>query len=197
MPTPSSSPTLPTPPTLHALTRAFATTGRLDAILLRPGRDLQVQSVAEVQAIAGRGLDGDRHAERAARSADGGKRQVTLIQAEHLPLIAAWAGRASVDPALLRRNLVISGINLLAARSPLQRHPLRLRIGGAVVLLLTGPCDPCSKMEAALGPGGYNAMRGHGGMTAQVEAGGTIAVGDRVWIDADEAMDIREDPEPR
>lgn len=183
--------TPPAPATLHALTRAFATSGRLDAILLRPGRDLPVQAVADALAIAGRGLGGDRHAERAARSADGGKRQVTLIQAEHLPLIAAWAGRAAVDPALLRRNLVISGVNLVAARSPLARHPLRLRIGASVVLQLTGPCDPCSKMEAALGRGGYNAMRGHGGMTALVEAGGPIALGDRVWIDDD---DTREDP---
>ena len=190
---PAPSPT----PTLQTLTRAFATAGRLDAILLRPARDAPVQSVQQAEAVAGRGLGGDRHAAQAPRSTDGGKRQVTLIQAEHLPLIAAWAGRASVDPALLRRNLVISGLNLLAARSPLARHPLRLRIGDSVVLRLTGPCDPCSKMEAALGPGGYNAMRGHGGMTALVEAGGTIALGDRVWIDAEEAMDIREDPEPR
>jgi MOSC domain-containing protein YiiM len=192
---------MPMPPTaqpsLHALTRAFATNGRIDTILLRPGREMPVQAVAEALAIAGRGLTGDRHAERAPRSADGGKRQVTLIQAEHLPLIAAWAGRASVDPALLRRNLVISGVNLVAARSPLARHPLRLRIGASVILQLTGPCDPCSKMEAALGRGGYNAMRGHGGMTAQVEAGGPIALGDRVWIVGDEDADIREDPESR
>jgi MOSC domain-containing protein YiiM len=180
--------------TLHALTRAFATSGRLEAILLRTGRDLPVRSVPDALAITGRGLAGDRHAERASRSADGGKRQVTLIQAEHLPLIAAWAGRAAVDPALLRRNLVIGGLNLVAARSPLARHPLRLRIGTSVVLQLTGPCDPCSKMEAALGPGGYNAMRGHGGMTAMVEAGGPIALGDRVWIGEE---DIREDPESR
>ena len=188
---------LTAPPTLHALTRAFATHGRLDAILLRPGRELPVQAVAEALAVAGRGLHGDRHAERATRSADGGKRQVTLIQAEHLPLIAAWAGRASVDPTLLRRNLVISGINLVAARSPLARHPLRLRIGASVILQLTGPCDPCSKMEAALGRGGYNAMRGHGGVTAMVDTGGPIALGDRVWIDANEDTDIREDPESR
>jgi MOSC domain-containing protein YiiM len=184
-------------PSLHALTRAFASHGHLDAILLRPGRDLPVQAVAEALAVPGRGLTGDRHAERAPRSADGGKRQVTLIQAEHLPLIAAWAGRASVDAALLRRNLVIAGLNLVAARSPLARHPLRLRIGASVILQLTGPCDPCSKMEAALGRGGYNAMRGHGGMTAMVEAGGRIALGDRVWVDANEDTDIREDPEPR
>jgi MOSC domain-containing protein YiiM len=79
----------------------------------------------------------------------------------------------SIDPGLLRRNLVVSGINLLA----LQRAQFRI---GSVVLEGTGPCHPCSRMEAALGPGGYNAMRGHGGITAKVITPGEIKVGDAV-----------------
>ncbi|MEL7345630.1 MAG: MOSC domain-containing protein, partial [Pseudomonadota bacterium] len=95
------------------------------------------------------------------------------MQAEHLPVIAALAGHAQIAPATLRRNLVISGLNLANWRDKC------LTIGD-VTLRLTIPCAPCSRMEEALGHGGYAAMRGHGGWCAEVLAPGTIAIGDTV-----------------
>ena len=164
---------------LRDLARRFSRNGRVEAIYLRPARDAPVASVRSVLALEGRGLEGDRSA-KGPRA--GHKRQVTLIQSEHLPVIASLMGLSSVDAASLRRNIVVSGVNLAAARSLFADQVIRLHLGDAVVLAVTGPCDPCSRMEAALGSGGWNAMRGHGGMTARIEAGGSIAVGDLVEI---------------
>lgn len=166
---------------LRELTSLWPRRGHLEAILLRPARDAPMLVVDTVTAIAGRGLQGDRTAARRAASPGGGKRQVSLLQAEHLPLIASWAGLPALDATRLRRNLVISGLNLLSVRSPFADQLVHLHLGDEVVLELAGPCDPCSKMEAALGPGGYNAMRGHGGLTARVLQGGELRRGCAVW----------------
>ncbi|WP_137719728.1 MOSC domain-containing protein [Methylobacillus flagellatus] len=164
---------------LRALTSRFPHAGRLELILLRPERRRPVLIAESVQAIAGAGLQGDRMAANPSRHAGGSKRQVTLIQAEHLPAIAAFLGQAEVDPRLLRRNLLVSGLNLLAARSLFEDQPLRLQVGQAL-LEITGPCEPCSHMEEVLGSGGYNAMRGHGGLNARIVQGGTLRCGDVV-----------------
>ena len=141
--------------------------GRVVWIGLRIARRGPIDSVDAAVLDPAEGLVGDRYAGRS------GNRQVTLIQAEHLPLIGGYLGRDAATPAQLRRNLVVAGLNLLAVREG------RLRIGTAL-LQMTGPCHPCSRMEEELGPGGYNAVRGHGGLTARVLDGGTVRVGDAV-----------------
>jgi MOSC domain-containing protein YiiM len=155
---------------LGELRSTFPRPGRVTWIGLRPGRGEPVEVVTTATAEVGSGLVGDRWTPR--RGGEG-RRQVTLIQAEHIPVVAALVGR-DVDPAELRRNVVVEGINLAALVD------VPIAIGGDVVVELTGPCAPCSKMEAALGPGGYNAMRGHGGWNARVLRAGTIGVGDEV-----------------
>jgi MOSC domain-containing protein YiiM len=147
---------------LHDLPRA----GSVVWIGVRPEHGAAVIELDEVLAIEGRGLDGDV----VVRGKGGGARQVTLVQAEHLPVIAALAGVAAVSPAALRRNLLVAGLNLAAlART-------RFAIG-EVVLVGTGPCAPCGYMDKAIGPLGFQATRGHGGITARVEKGGVISRG--------------------
>jgi len=144
--------------------------GRVEWIGLRPARREPIVSVASVELLAGRGLAGDRYARL-----DGG-RQVTLITAESLATIASHLGRVDVAPEELRRNLVVRGINLLALKGR------RFRVGGAE-LEYAGECHPCSRMEEVLGPGGYNAMRGLGGITARVVSAGPVRVGDAIRVD--------------
>ncbi len=111
------------------------------------------------------GILGDRYSRTA------GARQVTLIQSEHLAAIASHVGRSNVRPDDLRRNVVTHGINLVALKEK------RFRIG-SVILETTGECHPCSRMEEILGIGGYNAVRGLGGITARIIKSGTVNVGD-------------------
>ena len=146
----------------------FPHPGRLDWIGVRGQRRGPVLVVGEAMARTGVGLVGDHY-----KSGGKGSRQVTLIQAEHLPVIAALLGRQGLDPGMLRRNLVVSGINLLALKG------LRFRIG-STLLEGTGLCYPCSRMEEVLGPGGYNVMRGHGGLTARILQGGVLRLDDPV-----------------
>ena len=164
---------------LRALTRSFSRDGRLEFIFLRPARRAPVLSVREARALIGRGLEGDRSTIAQPSKPNGSKRQVTLIQAEHLPVIAALAAMNTIAPEILRRNLVVSGLNLLAAKSLFKDQQLVLRIG-AVTLEITGPCEPCSRMDEVLGSGGYNIMRGHGGLTARVLEQGFLRIGDAV-----------------
>jgi MOSC domain-containing protein YiiM len=143
------------------------TRGTVSWISVRPGRAENVKVLPQVMAVEQQGLEGDRY-----RSI-GGSRQVTLIQEEHLHAMGSILKRPPVDPSLLRRNIVVKGINLLALKGR------RFRIGDAL-LEYSGECHPCSRMEENLGEGGYNAMRGHGGITARVISFGLIRVGDAV-----------------
>lgn len=157
---------------LHAMRTRFPRAGRLEHILLRPERRAAMRQVDQTHATPGVGLQGDRRG-RGRAPDPAAPRQVTLLQAEHLTAIAALSGLPWVDPGLLRRNLIVSGINLLGLVDQ------RFRIG-EVLLEGSGPCQPCGRMEEALGPGGYAAMRGHGGITARILEGGVLRVADPV-----------------
>lgn len=153
--------------TLAELQATWVQNGRLVWIGLRPAYRQDIIETEQAMLIAGKGIQCDHYAEHT----DTGKRQITLIQAEHLPVIAKLCGCNAINPRQLRRNLLVSGINLLTLKDKVFRL-------GEAVLEGTGECHPCSRMEENLGRGGYNAVRGHGGITARIIQGGKITVGD-------------------
>ena len=148
-------------------TRHFV--GRVEWIGTAPEKGAPQEVKQSVELVGGAGIVGEHHFRENSPS----KRQVTLIQHEHFPVVAALMGRDNVDPGDLRRNIVVSGINLASL------HSQTFSIGEAV-LQGTGDCVPCSLMEKTVGIGGYAAMVGHGGITCVVVEGGKVAIGDSV-----------------
>ena len=144
--------------------------GNVEWIGVRTKKKDDLLVVQSIKVKKGTGIVGDHF-----MGSLSGKRQVTLIQKEHLNAISSILGKKGIDPKLTRRNIVISGINLLS----LKRHKFRI---GSVILETTGICAPCKRMEENLGPGGYNAMRGHGGITATVIEEGEIKLGDTIEL---------------
>ena len=144
--------------------------GKVVWIGIRQEKKLDLLEVTAIEAIADRGLKGDHYAVKI-----GSKRQVTLIQQEHLNAVASYLMLEHLSPSLFRRNIVVSGINLLALKG-------KTFWLGEVLLEYTGECHPCSRMEANLGAGGYNAVRGHGGITARILQGGIIKKNDILKI---------------
>lgn len=158
-------------PTLRELIDTLPQRGTVEWIGIRPARKAALQVVEQVDIQTDHGLVGDHYAN------PGGNRQVTLIQAEHLDAVASMLDIGAVNPGAVRRNIVVRGINLLALKD-------KRFFAGDALLEFTGLCHPCSRMETTLGPGGYNALRGHGGITARVLRGGIVKIGDAVGLHA-------------
>ncbi len=154
--------------TLNDLIQNFPQQGSVEWIGVRTDKKAPIQIVDTVNVLVN-GLQGDHYAGRS------GKRSITLIQAEHIEAVSSLLHKNKIDPAELRRNIVVSGINLLALKDR------EFNIGSAI-LKMTGLCHPCSRMEEVLGDGGYNAMRGHGGINACVILPGVIMQGDNVKV---------------
>jgi MOSC domain-containing protein YiiM len=145
--------------------------GTLTWIGLRTERRGQVIPVERARALATKGLEGDHRMDKTPGSA----RQLTLISEEFIEQIIHYTGIDSIDPALLRRNLVVRDINLNCLRHQ------RFQIGEAL-FEATALCHPCSRMESVLGKGGVAAMIGHGGLCARILRTGYIGVGDKLEV---------------
>lgn len=134
----------------------------------RPARKAALVERLDVLLKARCGLEGDHY-----ETHHDGRRQATLIAIEDMVAIAAFLHLDEIAPGRFRRNMVTQGINLLALKGR------KFRLGEAV-LEGTGECAPCSRMEADLGPGAFNAMRGRGGITARILEGGCVRLDDAI-----------------
>ena len=149
--------------------------GTLEWIGLRTERRAPLVKVQRAVAIAERGLEGDHRTDKT----PGSGRQVTLISREFIEQTAHFLGRDAIDPGLLRRNLVVTGINLHALRHQQFTIGEALFEAGAL-------CHPCSRMETALGKGGVAAMLGYGGLCARIIRSGEIEIGDTVLVQVED-----------
>lgn len=134
-----------------------------------------MRRVEAVEALAGRGLAGDRYAEgRGAFSRwPGARREVTLVDAEALAQAEMEFGVRVMDGEH-RRNVVVAGVPL----AELVRVPFRV---GEVVLKGVQACAPCQYLVRVSGQERiFDALVGRGGLRAQVLGGGPIRVGDPI-----------------
>ena len=159
---------------LQELLAAVPQQGRVRWIGVRPAARAEMLELQAVEARREAGLTGD-HSRPGLHNA----RQVTLIQWEHLAVIGALLERPPeqpITPQELRRNIAISGINLFSLKGR------RFRLGQAI-LQTTGWCQPCARLEERLGNGTFQAVRGHGGITARVLQGGIIRLNDLLCVE--------------
>lgn len=133
-----------------------------------------------VDALAGRGLAGDRYAVAAGtysgQRLPDAQRAVTLIESETLDAVRAESGIV-LGGAHTRRNLVTRGVAL----DDLVGASFRV---GEVELFGVGLAPPCAYLESLTQPGVLRALTGRGGIRAEILVGGTLRVGDIVQVAA-------------
>jgi hypothetical protein len=153
---------------VRAAARGVAAAGTVVAIVIAPAAEAPLRSVDRAQALAGRGLQGDRYADGAGTfSAGGGRgRDLTLVAAEVLDDVG-------LDPVDARRNLVVRGVDLDALRGR------RFRVG-EVECLGQRRCEPCAHLERLTRLGVLRALVHRGGLRADIVRGGELRVGDPV-----------------
>jgi len=122
-----------------------------------------IREVESVECVAGRGLRGDRYFDHK----ENYKGQVTLFAQEVFDELCRALSLPEARPAALRRNLLVSGIDLnelIGRQFDLQG----VRLEG------TEECKPCYWMDEALGPGAHEWLKGRGGLRCRILSDGWL-----------------------
>lgn len=141
--------------------------GRLLGIFVAAEKNIDLRGVEQIDAVAGRGLQGDRYFQDEAAAPD---REITLIEIEALEALERET-QIRLEPFQARRNLVTRGVPL--------NHliGMEFRIGD-VVLRGMRLCEPCKHLESMTCNGVLKGLVHRGGLRAQVVRGGTLRPGD-------------------
>ena len=145
--------------------------GTVVSIHIAPAASAAMQSLAEVRAVPGRGLEGDRYFAGLgtfSASPSVGGRDITLIEIESVEALGM-----DLSAADTRRNVVTSGVPL----NHLVNREFRV---GTVLMRGTRLCEPCSHLEKLTQPGVVNELIHRGGLRAQILSEGVIRAGDAV-----------------
>jgi MOSC domain-containing protein YiiM len=148
--------------------------GNVISIHIAPTGAAPMKSVTTAQAVAGKGLEGDRYYSKLGTYSNqsGSGRDVTLIEIEAIDALKREYD-VELDASRSRRNIVTQGV------------PLNHFIGkefrvGDVVLRGTRLCEPCAHMEKLTVKGAMRGLIHRGGLRADIVKSGTIKVGDRI-----------------
>ena len=140
--------------------------GVVEALVVAPAAEAPVVRVEEAVAVPGRGLEGDRYAAGAGTFASGRPgSDLTLIDAAVLESL----GR-DIDH---RRNVVVRGTEL----NGLVGRDFTL---GEVQCRGRRLCEPCAHLDRLNDGGVLRPLVHRGGLRADVVAGGTVRIGDRL-----------------
>ncbi|HEX4665167.1 MAG TPA: MOSC domain-containing protein [Chthoniobacterales bacterium] len=129
--------------------------------------DFPLIAVDEIECVAGHGIRGDRFFDYA----DDYKGQITFFSREVFDLLSESFGLTTKSPGVLRRNVIVSGVDLMeliGADFELQGVQFRG----------TAHCAPCYWMNNAFAPGAEKFLAGRGGLRARILSDGRIALGD-------------------
>jgi MOSC domain-containing protein YiiM len=151
-----------------------APAGELAGIYIVARKNELLQGVAEVEAVAGRGLTGDRYflKQGAFSAKEGADRELTLIESEALEALEREFG-VVLRPEEARRNLLTRGVRL----NDLVGKEFAI---GDVLARGLRLCEPCGHLERLTGKTLIQGLSRRGGLRAQILRGGVLRVGDRL-----------------